>query len=141
MRININVKEDEQLRREIREIIKGQVVSIVRKQVKELIIETMSGEEGKKFTAARLEELANSEISDHIRKFANSTPWSGDGKNIEKLARVEIHNILREMRAYIREQIKKQVGSFIKDEISAVVSEQVSAQIKTKIAQILGGQP
>jgi hypothetical protein len=143
MKIDIDLKSDEQLRKEVKKLIEGQVTSIMRTEIQDIIIKTMSQNNGKTFTQARLEQLARDSINEHVRKFSDETVnWSNskDYKKLDTLIRQEVHKVIVAKKKFVEDAITKQVASITKETLDAMVDTVVEKKVRIVLSNLLGNK-
>ena len=124
MKATINIQEDEKLRKEIRAMIKGQVVSITREEIKAMIIETL-GSNSKKLDIDSLERMAQSQVRDAVKLAVNETSYSNDLKKLDKMIRIEIAKILEEMKPRIMKMVSSAVKAYIGELTEAKINDEI----------------
>lgn len=68
LKLEINIADDRDLRESIRDAIKGEVTSVMRGEIRNVLKEVVSERGGKSFTTEGLEQILVDEIKIEIRK-------------------------------------------------------------------------
>ena len=135
MKINLNVAEDEQLRKEVREMIKGQVDGLTREQVKEMIISAL-GE--KKLTPQRIDEIAQSNVRSIFENWAHDgNMYMKNFSGLKTFLKVEIKKAVDGMKDFIQGEISKHVNSIVEQTMKDMIAHEVEKAVKKKLKDLL----
>lgn len=133
MKLNIKLEEDRQLRKEVLDLVKGQLKAFTREELRSLLIAN-----GNALTPQRIEQLAKEEIIKHIRAVVNTPGSYGDNRSeLKKIIRVETQTHLRGLSDFIKDEIARQIGKITDEYIKTIVSDRVSASVKSHLSKIL----
>lgn len=135
MRINIDLKSDKQFRKEVREMIAGQVTAIVRDEIKQIIMEVV-GEKESKLTPDRLNQLLVSEVARCVNSEVNNG-WSNDHQKLKNIIRQEIAKHLEGMREQIGTLISAAIITVAKEELSSTLEKEIEKGVKRHITSLL----
>lgn len=138
MKINLDIKEDKELRKEVRKMIEGAVTSIVREEIRKIIIDVMAGENNR-FTSARLEQLAQQEISSHVRAFVNKDVsfLNNDYKILESIVRQEVKKHLEKKEDAFELAVKKSANDLTEESLRKIVEKEVENSVTRKLKNLL----
>jgi molybdopterin-binding protein len=99
MKLELNIKSDEALRSHIKDMIKGQVVSVIRKEtlpeLKNAIAKILEENETSKSLKKLIEEIVKEEIKKHVLRELGKSGWNTE--------------------SYIRKEAKKHMRKKVKD--------------------------
>lgn len=135
MKVNLNIEEDKLLRDEIKKLIKGQITSTLRDEVREVIMSAMSTET-KNLNPNRLEQLVNSTIATHVNSVVNSG-YNNDHEPLKRMIKVEIQKHIEGMRAQALEIAKEAIFKAVEEKFEFVVQREVEKQVKKYLQTLL----
>jgi hypothetical protein len=133
MRINIDLKEDERLRKEIRAMIEGQIISIIRDQLKDIVVSQSSG-----LTSEKLASMAANEIQKRVNSVTSEGTWREDTKKLEKLIRIEVGKKLDDMEDKILEIAAKALVEATERKLSQMIDTRVELAVTKRLQTLLG---
>lgn len=132
----LNIHEDDELRQQVRELVRGQVDAVIRGEIRSMIIETIAGE-GAKLTQQRVGEMAKQAITNHVNSCVNEASYGNDHKKLEKMIRVMVVEMLKGQEDYAKKWIEKSVNSMVSDEINNQIAVHVREEVKSVVAKLL----
>lgn len=135
MKININIQEDAQLRKEIRKMIEGQVIAITRDEIKEIVLNS-----SKNLTPEKLDQIAEAQIKSRVNQVASISTWQPDNKKLEQMARYEVQRHIGEISDKILDISSRLVANTIDERIEQLITKQVEAAVSNRLAKLLGGE-
>ena len=137
MKIDLLLKEDEKLRKEVLKLIEGQVKSILRSEIKNIVLQTIAGSSNK-FTAASIEQIMNLEIKQMVERVSSDSDGTfRNTKVIERIIRFEVSAQIEKQKPYIKLIIEKYVKEITKETLSTMIDDMVSKKVKSTIATLL----
>jgi hypothetical protein len=93
MKLTLNIKEDKELRDYIKDMIKGQIMSIARKEIRGLVMEALS-DRIKNINTENTESIMKKEIERLVyRELTGSTGWNKPNY-IKEQARILINDVI-----------------------------------------------
>lgn len=75
MRVTLNIEDDEQLRAAVKEMLQGQVKSIVRDELREMINSIATRRAGKYVEDEYVRQVVDKTIFDAVRELLNVNPY------------------------------------------------------------------
>ena len=97
MKVELSIKDDRELKQHIKDVIKGEVVSIARGEIREIIKDVFTEKYGEiKDLAKDPEKIIREEIKEFIRKDINVDIY-GKSNYIRDVAKQEISIIVKEV--------------------------------------------
>lgn len=138
MKATIDLQSDERLRKEIRAMIEGQVKSLLRNEVAELVANAVS-QDKKKFTPERLESIMTQVAKDKVSGFASHVT-SYDGTSmafVEALVRKEVYQAVEDKAVFIEVATLKAVASIQKERLDQMIEKVVEKKVKSVLAGLL----
>ena len=95
MKVELSIKDDRELKNYIKDVIKGQVISIARGEIREIIKDVFSEKYGDiKELSQNPERIIREEIRDLIKKDIDTSNY-GQSNFIRQVAKVEISEIIK----------------------------------------------
>jgi hypothetical protein len=134
MKLNINLEEDAQFKKEVKKLIQGQVASILRDEIKTVVMEVMA-KENKKFTADRLTELMRKEISVRVDNFAAKGAYPNSDYNLHVIVKEQVREWLEKERPLMEKVVAEKLTGFQGE----TFEEMVYRQVKVAIPRVLSG--
>lgn len=133
----LNIHEDDELRKQVRAMVAGQVDAVIRGEIRSMIIEVIAGEGQRLKLATRIEEMTKQTIANHVNSCVNESAYGSDHKKLEKMIRVMVVEMLKGQEDYARTQIDKKVTELTSDELSRITAERTSEEVKSVIGKLL----
>jgi hypothetical protein len=94
MKVELNIADDRELRSAIKDLIKGEVASIMRGEIKSIISDLVK-EGAYPKDAKDLETIVRAEVASYTKEQLKSTGYNNNV--VKEIAREEVGKILREM--------------------------------------------
>ena len=94
MEIKINIKDDEDLKKELKVLLKGQVKSLVREEIREIATEILKEKFDKALTPDVIERIFKNEISEKVKSNLGINSWNNN---------------------FVKEEARNQIGKIVSD--------------------------
>jgi hypothetical protein len=136
MKLNLNLAEDAELRREVRKLLEGQIKAIARDELTEIVLKAVPEH---KRSEEYITELIQKGISTALNN-AFSTNSNSSAPNLvrlDELIRKEISLHIKSLQVRIDQKIDEAISEYINFQASGVLDEKIKAQVKKVIRNSL----
>ena len=138
MRFNLNVSEDAELRKEVLNLVKGQIEGFVKNEIKDLVTVSLT-KNGENLSSEKLTKLVNSSIDGRVASFVGANSFGSEkNRQLRVLVIERINLILEEMKPSIAEIMERLIRETVSTNLQVLVSEMVKAEVKNTLKNILG---
>lgn len=137
MKLEFDIRDDAELRKYIRECIKGEITHIIREEISDMIV-ALIGKEKDRFTVTRAENMMAAQITKAVKMAVNEGAHD-DHKKVDKEIKAQVAAEILTRKEFIDEKISIMVDGLIDEDIREEIKKQISKTTHDILARTFDG--